>query len=192
MLTFLINCNNLSIFFIVKLFCFLNLFSTELKPLINCIEQDWINSKTENERKLMTPWAEKCRKVSILYVFLSQSTFVFYTTQQLSVAITEWRSDWTNMTRTTYVEAYFPYDVNKSPNFQLTWLMQCLSVQLANIAFAFIDSFFAILILHLCGQFRVLRQRVLECVEETDRKFCNWKWHKKVSRIVQRHEHLNK
>ena len=140
----------------------------------------------------MTHFAKKCRKVSLLYIFLSQSTFAFYTTQQISVAIIEWRNDLTNITRTTYVEAYFPYDVNKTPNFQLTWLMQCISIQLANIAFAAIDSFFAILVLHLCGQFRVLRQRVLECVQETDEEFCKWKLREKVFSIVQKHEHLNK
>ncbi|XP_033208215.1 odorant receptor 22c-like [Belonocnema kinseyi] len=164
----------------------------KLKTLITCIEKDWTNFKPENERQLMAHFAQNCRKVSLLYVFLSQSTFVFYTTQQISVAIIEGMSDLANITRTTYVEAYFPYDINKSPNFQLSWLLQCISIQLGNIAFAGIDSFFAILVLHICGQFRVLHQRVLECVEATDGKFQKWKLQNKVSLIVQRHEHLNK
>lgn len=140
----------------------------------------------------MTHFARKCRNISLLYVFLSQSTFVSYTTQQIFVAIIEGKSNLTNIKRETYVESYFPYDINKSLNFQLSWLMQCISIQFGNIAYAAIDSFFAILVLHICGQFRVLRQRVLECVEETDGEFRKWKLQDKVSLIVRRHEHLNK
>ncbi|XP_033231957.1 odorant receptor 22c-like [Belonocnema kinseyi] len=163
----------------------------KLKPLIFHIRQDWTNSKPENERKLMTHFARKCRNVSLLYVFLSQSTFVFYTAQQIFVAIMEGKTNLTNVTRETYVVSYFPYDLNKSPNFQLSWLMQCISIAFGNIAFATIDSFFAILVLHICGQLRVLRQRVLKCVEEPSGEFRKWKLQNKVSLIVRRHDYLN-
>ncbi|XP_033231956.1 odorant receptor 4-like [Belonocnema kinseyi] len=178
---------------ILALFKMINLWTAKekLEPLIACIEQDWTNYKTENERQLMVHWAKKCRKVSLFYVFLSQSSIGFFTIHQLSLAIIEGRNDLTNITRITYLEGYFPYDINKSPNFQLWWLLQCISLQLGNVTFVGIDSLFAILVLHICGQFRVLRQRVLECVEETDGEFHKRKLHEKVSLIIRRHAHLN-
>lgn len=92
-------------------------------------------------------------------------------------------------TRLPFIDSYFPYDYSPTPIYEITWAMQYISAALATCAYSGIYCLFVALMLHLCGQFSNLREKLRKAVinEEDKRKFVE-----KLAEIVKRHESLNK
>ncbi|XP_043589672.1 odorant receptor 4-like [Bombus pyrosoma] len=53
--------------------------------------------------------------------------------------------------------ATFPYDISKSQNFEIAWPGQFMGSVLTAIRYTCFDTFFAVLVLYLCGELTVLR-----------------------------------
>ncbi|XP_026674236.1 odorant receptor 67c-like [Ceratina calcarata] len=85
------------------------------------------------------------------------------------------------------LRAYFPYDVDVSPNYELTMLAQLVAAFYAAICYTAVDTFVATLILHICGQLSNL-QRELKELRGPDEKDFNGR----IMKIVEKHEYLNR
>lgn len=63
-----------------------------------------------------------------------------------------------------YLKSQFFFNVEKSPNFEVTWGMQYFFTLWSAIAFINYDGFFYITVLHLCAQLSILRMDVRNLV----------------------------
>ncbi|GAB1866760.1 Odorant receptor [Camponotus japonicus] len=131
-----------------------------LSSLIDMIMRDWIRVKVEEERRIMLRRAENtrvlalCGGIMILFaVLITIPTFFGLTVRHV-----------TNVTdpgRPLLIQAYYLHDVSKSPQFELTFLIQVIALTLSGLSYTGIDNFLGLLILHICGQMENLHLRLL-------------------------------
>ncbi|XP_043466414.1 uncharacterized protein LOC122501184 [Leptopilina heterotoma] len=125
---------------------------------------------------------------------INQGTFQFHTAGEIYYnIIADKLSSFNNSNeRRLFLVSHFPYETNFTPMFEMTWLMQCLTTFLATVTYAGVHGFFGILIIHLCGQFAVLKYRLINVIEEIVNKKCKKQFQEEFAIIVQRNQQLNR
>ncbi|KAL6422762.1 hypothetical protein ACFW04_010758 [Cataglyphis niger] len=159
-----------------------------LKLLVDFFYQDWRAPKTSEERTAMLKSAKLVRKISIWCTILTQTMVTIYIVLRISIIVKFPRSD---PARPLLYTAYFPFDVTRSPIFEVICVCQILSAYSATVSYTGSDSFISMLVLHACSQLQNLRQRLKNLANnprgvKTVEEFKN-----ELTRIVKRHEHLN-
>ncbi|XP_011500441.1 PREDICTED: uncharacterized protein LOC105364249 [Ceratosolen solmsi marchali] len=89
-----------------------------LQDITLMAKNDWIKLKTNKELEIMNESAKTAKSLSKFCVRLS------------------------------YLVSYIPYEHEKSPNYEITLIFQCLSSFIATAAFIGIESFFIIIVMH--------------------------------------------
>ena len=150
--------------------------------------EDWCQPYTECDIQAMWTNARFSRKLSVVCISLAQGTITAQFIMVVAFGVN--KKSQTHLKRALYMTSYFPYDTQRSPNYEITWLGQLFSNVFAAGAFSSIDAFFAVLVMHLCGQLSVLRRALEELINED--KIAKENFVMELAEIVRRHEHLNR
>jgi hypothetical protein len=95
--------------------------------------------------------------------------------------------------RLLYFESYMPFDYKKSPNFEITVFCQCLSSITATASFLGIESYFIVIVMHVCSKLKILRNRIqsLKLEDWNFKKNKNYIYIKKeISGVIEQHNEL--
>lgn len=151
---------------------------------------DWVaTKKRDRERDTMLKIARSGRHLSFQYYVYTALTIMFYTSFNLmrlrrNVALHQ------QQRRLIYPFTY-PYDSLKSPNFEITFLIQISAGVLSAFTNCSVDSFITMLLLHLCAQIMNLRLTLNDLVSElADRSISSWRFRERLAAITMRHEHI--
>ncbi|XP_070152485.1 odorant receptor 10-like [Polyergus mexicanus] len=131
-----------------------------LSSLIDMIVRDWMRVKVKKERKIMLKRARNtrvlalCGGVMILFTLLITVPAFFGLTVRHVTNLTD-------PGKPLLIQAYYLHDVSKSPQFELTFLVQAIALTLSGLSYTGIDNFLGLLILHICGQMENLHLRLL-------------------------------
>ncbi|XP_018369327.1 PREDICTED: odorant receptor 13a-like [Trachymyrmex cornetzi] len=158
-----------------------------LKLLVNFFYQDWYTPKTSDERTIMLKNAKLVRKISIWCTILTQTLLIIYIVLKISAIIFSPGDS----ARPMIYTAYFPFDATKSPIFELICACQILSAFSGTVAYTGSDSFISMLVIHVCGQFENLRERLKNLVNDPNGVKTPQEFKSELRQIVMRHEHLN-
>lgn len=159
--------------------------------------EDWRSSKTEKEFQVMWQNARMSRLMSISIIILAEGTIMAHFAMALYFTVLESKQysltmlNATTRFRPLYMSAEFFYDIQSSPNYEIIWLFQFFSTMFAASAFSSFDAFFAVLVLHLCGQLNNLKEKLKDLPKRNDTEEIQSFLHM-LSAIVVRHEALNK
>ncbi|KAK1133298.1 hypothetical protein K0M31_011114 [Melipona bicolor] len=157
-----------------------------LTLLLSQMLDDWTEPIANRDRQTMMKNAKISRMISIVCSTLTYFMLLAFISLQI----------WSNMQNASETDlggllhpATFPYDTNKSPNFEITWLGQFIGTVLTAICYSCFDTFLAVLVLHLCGQLTVLRVALEDLANSTK---CNnyTSFHERLGIIVNRHNQL--
>lgn len=164
------------------------------------MSDDWKASKTRIDTEVMKKNAKLSRLTSMILIWvfegsviallalntflLSRESRIFKQNQMNNVTLSE------NRHRPLYMSSEFPYDVQKTPYYEVTWFLQFLTTFLPATAFAAIDGFFTALVLHVCGQFKNLRQRFEDVLSRATKEENKINVNLAISAIVERHKYL--
>ena len=66
------------------------------------------------------------------------------------------------------LQTYYFYNTDKSPQFELTLVIQAITIFLAAITYTSVDAFLGLTILHICGQLENYRNRLVNLVSYKD------------------------
>lgn len=164
-----------------------NLFAA-LTLLVTQIVDDWARPLSEAQEKAMLKKAKLSRLISITSSMCTYIMLLAFTSLQI----------WNNAQKTSETDlggllypTVFPYDIKKNPNYQITWLGQLAGTILTGICYSTFDTFLAALVLHLCGQLRVLRTSLRDLIGTTRHNNFS-KLRINLSLIVNKHEELNR
>ncbi|XP_047345871.1 odorant receptor 13a-like isoform X1 [Vespa velutina] len=151
----------------------------QMKDLLSAMEEDWKDVATkEDERKMM-----KLAKFS--RILATRATAICYAL--ISVyAVKKCLSMRTNG-RDLFLSAYFPFETMTSPMFELTFICQIIGLVYYTTAYTAVDTFIAMLILHVCGQLSRLQNNLINLNSDMKNEF-----QIKLSYIVKRHDYLNR
>ncbi|XP_011500452.1 PREDICTED: odorant receptor 4-like [Ceratosolen solmsi marchali] len=158
----------------------------ELVITLSLVIDAWNARKTKIETRNMREDAAVTRKILLICMtlgFLSIEGLLLMTIGQ-DIDIHAGHAD----RKFPMISSYFWYDINSSPVYEITWLLQYIATVLTTIAHTGVTGIFIGLVLHLRCQISNLRLR-LEKLDIYDR---NKMIRKKIEFIVMKHENINK
>ncbi|XP_046815757.1 uncharacterized protein LOC124422866 [Vespa crabro] len=135
---------------------------------------------TEEEIKKMMTIARISRRISIGSTVITNSVVVLWATSRFLLMRQSGH-------RALFLQSYFPYESLITPNFEMTSVGQIVSAFYTATTYTAVDTFVAMLILHVCGQFSYLRQKMKKLSINDGVDF-----QKRLANIVKKHDALNK
>ncbi|XP_017764056.1 PREDICTED: odorant receptor 9a-like [Eufriesea mexicana] len=162
----------------------------KLIPIIQSFYDDWQCPRTEEEKTTMLKMAKPARFISIWCSVLTRSMVTVYLG---SPAFTIYQSDKVKERQDHLVlyPGYFPYDIRPTPVLILTNFGQVITAYSATISYTAVDTFIAVLVMHMCGQFEILRMKLQRLMGDEEGSKNQDEFRKNLAWIVNRHEHLN-
>ncbi|XP_076656243.1 uncharacterized protein LOC143360925 isoform X2 [Halictus rubicundus] len=149
-----------------------------LKSLLKCMASDWSIKAKPSDREAMMNVARITRKTIVTStVMVNIVVFAYVIRYSLTAKYTD---------RKLFFHASFPYNIDTSPNLQLTVCGQLIAAMYAASSYTAVDTFIAMLVLHICGQLTILRQDIMNLRENGNEKLMVV-----LKKIVQRHEYIN-
>ncbi|XP_011634402.2 odorant receptor 43a-like [Pogonomyrmex barbatus] len=132
-----------------------------LAPLIKMIVKDWTKMKMKEERGVMIKQARITRLLTICGLFLILLTILVTLGSMLSGLTFRYVTNFTDPGKPLAIQAYYLHDVSSSPKYELTYLVQLISLTMCGLTFTAVDNFLGLLVLHICGQMENLHLRLL-------------------------------
>ncbi|XP_043503445.1 odorant receptor 13a-like [Polistes fuscatus] len=150
-----------------------------LKYLLSLMEEDQKAATTEEESKTIRNTVTISRKISIRSTLMCLSVVIVYTILRYVTIL--------HTGRNLLFRAYFPYDTRISPNYELTFIAQLIAAFYAATSYTAVDTFIAMLVLHICGQLSNLKRELINLRSKNGDEFKT-----KLTNIVEKHDYLNR
>ncbi|XP_043665358.1 odorant receptor 13a-like [Vespula pensylvanica] len=150
-----------------------------MKDLLRSMEEDWKEvSKKEDEKKMME-YAKFSRSLAKKATIVCTGIIVSYTIKRCLSMRTEGPL--------YFFPAYFPFEAMTSPIFEFKFIGTMIGCTYYTVTYTSVDTFLAMLVLHVCGQLSRLQNELTNLNSATKEEF-----HIKLSYIVKRHDYLNR
>lgn len=120
--------------------------------------EDWMMLKFDTERDVMLKRARVARFLVICgytLMILAFTTIIVFPCFGLPVR------HLTDRAKPLPLQAYYVYDTDKSPQFELTLVIQGMTIFLAAVTYTSVDAFLGLMIFHICGQLENFRDRLV-------------------------------
>ncbi|RLU21052.1 ObirOr5-U62 [Ooceraea biroi] len=134
----------------------------DILPLLNMIKDDWLKPKTSEERNVMIKQARIARILTIFCSCMMLISLIFVVVLPLFGISMRYRTNRTDSDKSLPLQTYYVYDKEKSPFFEITYVLQCISATLSGFMYSGTDSFLTFLVFHVCGQLENLKKRVID------------------------------
>ncbi|XP_011332748.1 odorant receptor 43a-like isoform X2 [Ooceraea biroi] len=139
-----------------------------LSSLMTMIAHDWIKSKSKDERNVMIRCAQNARLIiTFSYIVIFCSLIILIISTAFGYTVTHV----TNITDTKKplpLQGYYIYNTSVSPQFELTFFGQCISLTMVALSYTSTDNFLGLLVFHICGQLENLTSRLYQMRESKD------------------------
>ncbi|XP_076544625.1 odorant receptor 13a-like [Osmia lignaria lignaria] len=160
------------------------------ESIIKSSYDDWNAPKTEEERETMINNAKVGRFISILGSILTGTMMTMNIILRSFIIITCDKNE-TRADHLAIYPGYFPYDIRKTSLCIFTNVGQAIAAYITTIAYTSIDTFIGILVIHICGQFEILKTKLERLMGDEDCGRDAEQIQKELVWIVKRHEDLN-
>jgi hypothetical protein len=122
--------------------------------------EDWMKLKTTKEREVMRRRAQIARAIVISgYVLMVLAFIVVIILPYFGLSLRH-LTNLTDPGKPLPLQTYYFYDTDKSPQFELTIIVQAITIFLAAVTYTSVDAFLGLTILHFCGQLENFKGRV--------------------------------
>ncbi|KAL6266486.1 hypothetical protein P5V15_003335 [Pogonomyrmex californicus] len=137
-------------------------------PIVKMMTEDWISLKLSIERDVMMKRARTARLIVICgYVLMTMIFTMIIIFPCFGISFRH-ITNLTDRDKLLPLQAYYFYDTDKSPQFELTFIVQALTIFLGAVAYTSVDAFFGLAVLHICGQLENFRCRLVNLVSYKD------------------------
>jgi len=140
---------------------FWNFLSEDLLPIINMIVNDWIKTKTVQERDTMIKQA-KIAKAIVMFgcIMMSFASVALIIPPCFGYSI-RYLTNLTDGAKPLLFQTYYLRDMTESPYYEIVFVAQATSIIMAAISYTGIDNFLGLLVFHICAQLDILKVRLL-------------------------------
>ncbi|XP_071576927.1 odorant receptor 10-like [Temnothorax nylanderi] len=133
---------------------------TAVALLVNMMAEDWMKLKIDSERDVMIRRARAARLIVICGYFLMIFVFVVLIVLPSFGLHFRYITNLTNQERLLPFQAYYFYNTDKSPQFELAFVIQATTMFVGAITYTSVDAFLGLTILHICGQLENFKYRL--------------------------------
>ncbi|XP_011707396.1 PREDICTED: odorant receptor 49b-like [Wasmannia auropunctata] len=148
-------------------FTILLLFRGRFQRLLAICEELW-TALSAIERKHVRDYVKTTRHLTYYYLFLCAFTIFFYAVASLFMG--QQHDDSSNATTTRTLPYACPVEVHRSPYYEVMYVAQLCSMISVGLTCAAADTVGPVLVLIVCGHFKVLNMRIL-CLNDRDRVY---------------------
>ncbi|XP_011882715.1 PREDICTED: odorant receptor 13a-like [Vollenhovia emeryi] len=149
---------------------------------------DWMTSKNDRKRNTMLNITRRGRNLSLTCYMGSLGTILFYVVFNF---LKFYRSMHQPERILVYYFSYPYYNMQKSPNYEITFVIQLFGGISTAVVNSTVDSFVSILLLQICAQLINLRMTLNNLVDELAKgSISSSSFQKGLAAITMRHEHL--
>ncbi|XP_072751892.1 uncharacterized protein [Anoplolepis gracilipes] len=141
---------------------------TVLLSIVNMMAEDWTALKLAAERDVMIRRARIARFFIIFGYIIMVLAFIMLIVFPCFGIYIRHLTNLTDRNKPLPLQTYYFYDTDQSPLFELTFLVQALTLSLAAIVYTSVDAFLGLIILHICGQLENFRRRMVNLVSCKD------------------------
>ncbi|XP_051164858.1 uncharacterized protein LOC127283806 [Leptopilina boulardi] len=174
---------NLVFVFIKALF--IGISKQKLTPLIQDMIVNWNDTTLSKESKnVMIYNLKRARFINTLYLTLMYGAFILFIIRPLIRCGDEFSQ------KCLPCPAYYPFDIQKSPNYELAYLTHIFLMGCAVTVTLSVNIFLTVVVFHLCGQIQILALNIKDIVNPrniSDDKSINPKECKFLCNFVKHH-----
>ncbi|XP_018376841.1 PREDICTED: uncharacterized protein LOC108770048 [Trachymyrmex cornetzi] len=124
------------------------------------IAEDWQKLKNAYERSMMIKRAQTARIIIMCAYSAMTIAFTFVVVLPICGISIRYLTNVTDPGKLLPLQTYYPYDVSKRPQYELTFFIQSIAIFFAILSYTGIDNFLGLLVFHICGQLEILRYRI--------------------------------
>lgn len=125
------------------------------------IANDWMKARKPQEKMTMIAKAQTARMIITFgYSFMISGWIVTVFLPMLGYSV-RYLTNITDPGRPLPVQTYYIYDVTKSPQYEITFIFQAITMFLCIMPYTGIDNFLSLLIFHISGQLDILSNRLM-------------------------------
>ncbi|XP_025075832.1 uncharacterized protein LOC105433964 [Pogonomyrmex barbatus] len=125
------------------------------------IKNDWLKSKTANERDVMIKQARIARIFTILGFFIMLLSLILAVILPAFGISMRYLTNKTDPGKLLPIQTYYIYDRDKSPLYEITYIVQSIGLSTLAMVYTSTDSFLGLLVFHVCGQLENLKKRII-------------------------------
>ncbi|XP_018407524.1 PREDICTED: uncharacterized protein LOC108783453 [Cyphomyrmex costatus] len=126
------------------------------------IKDDWLKPKMIKERDIMIKRARIARMFTIFGYIIMLISFTLYAVLPAFGISIRYVTNETDPNKLLPLQSYYIYDRDKSPYYEITYIMQSLGSSAAGFMYTTVDSFLGLLVFHVCGQLENLKNRITQ------------------------------
>ncbi|XP_029168694.1 uncharacterized protein LOC114938788 [Nylanderia fulva] len=141
---------------------------TVLSSILNMMAEDWMMSKLNTERDIMMKYARAARLFVIYTYVVIVSGLTLIVIPLCTGQSFRYLTNLTDRNKPLPMQTYYFYDTDPSPQFELTFLTQALTIFLIAYIYLSVDAFLGLIVFHICGQLENLRHRLANLVSRRD------------------------
>lgn len=121
---------------------------------------DWRKPRTWQERTAMIARAQTARVITKCAYCIMIVTVIFGIVMPAYGISFKFNTNITDSNRLLPLPGYYIYDVARSPQYELTYIMESVFLFLCIVAYTAIDNFLNLIVFHISGQLDILKDRV--------------------------------
>lgn len=126
--------------------------------------EDWMSLKLNTEKDVMIKRARSARLLIIFgYALMTFAFTMLFIFPCFNIQIRH-ITNLTDRKKPLPLQTYYFYDTDKSPQFELTFFIQAVTISLAGIIYTSVDAFLGLVIFHICGQLENFRHRLVNLI----------------------------
>ncbi|XP_018303736.1 odorant receptor 43a-like [Mycetomoellerius zeteki] len=135
---------------------------TAIVLLVKMMAEDWMELKIDAERNVMIRRAQTARLIVICGFLLMIFVFIVLIILPAFGLHFRYVTNLTDQERLLPFQAYYFYDTDKSPQFELALVIQAATMFLGATTYTSVDAFLGLLILHISGQLENFKHRLID------------------------------
>jgi len=121
---------------------------------------DWTKPKSSWDRTIMITRAQTARVITTCcYCIMGVSLSIAIILPAYGYSL-RYLSNITDPGKLLPLQTYYVYDITKSPQYEVTFIVQAFTMIACILPYTGVDTFLALLIFHICGQLDILRNRI--------------------------------
>ncbi|XP_011866990.1 PREDICTED: odorant receptor 22c-like [Vollenhovia emeryi] len=137
---------------------------SDISSVVNMMAEDWMALKSDTERRVMIRRARTARLIMTMGYILAMVGCVVLLVPPYFGSEPVQTTNFMNRSKSLPLETYTFYDTDKSPQFELTYLLHAITTLIGGIIETCIDLFLVLIVLHVSGQLEIFRYRLIRLI----------------------------
>ncbi|XP_070170232.1 odorant receptor 43a-like isoform X3 [Polyergus mexicanus] len=132
-----------------------------MSSLMDMIANDWVKPKASWERLIMITRAQTARTITMFMYGMMGICFSIAIFMPACGFSMRYLTNITDPGKPLPLQTYYVYDTTRSPQYELTFISQAISMILGVLPYTGIDNFLSLLVFHICGQLDILKKHIM-------------------------------